>query len=115
MIVLQNHDSLQLGHFSYWGFGGKEADFLSECGSFVILSGKVWGVGWGLSTAASLSQVGREVDVPGWEPVGAAFSTLGSFKEHRVGCLPWAEESRTGWLSPVGASNCVSVVSHVVL
>lgn len=53
---------------------------------WVILSGKVLGLGWALSTAASLSQVGRGGRRPRLGASGAAFSTLGSFKEQ--GWLP---------------------------
>lgn len=56
LIILQI-DSQKLCHFSYWGFGGKAADFLSECGSSCL--GRILGLGWALSIAASLSQVGR--------------------------------------------------------
>lgn len=120
LIVLQNHDSLQLGHFSYWGFGGREADFLSECGSFVILSGKVWGVGWGLSTAASLSQVGR-----GWtSQVGSQWGqrfphlvpsknielvvSLGQKSPEQGGCPQWGPLTVSLW-------SCMSFFSGQLL
>lgn len=129
-IVLQNHDFLQLPTtlipiVCIWGFSGKE-DTLSKYGSFVILSGKALGLegsdllAVAATTATSLPQVGRG-SVPTWErwtswseePVGAAFSTLGSFEECGLGCPSFGQRGCLRW-GPVMVS-LRSSMSEIIL